>query len=148
MKRNRRSREGETYLIVLRRFSLIEFAGVVAYFVVLFLLSHLQYYHFRLRSVIYPLMWFSVAFVLYKVLFERSRERRGVLQLGGIIGFFVLLYYLIPLTGFCRYTDYGWFYVNEKDPTITIASRGYSCFMTVSIHFIFSCFFFFSCCVC
>jgi hypothetical protein len=111
MQRNSHYREGETYLIVPRRFKFIEFVWVVVYFVILFLFSHLQYYNFRLRSVIYPLMWLSAAFVLYKALFERSRERRGILQLGGIIGFFVLLYYLIPLTGFCRYTDYGSSYV-------------------------------------
>jgi hypothetical protein len=130
MKKTRRSSEGETYLIVLRRFSLIELVAVAAYFIMLVVFSHLQYYNFRARTIVYPLIWLSVAFVIYKTLFERSRERRGILQLGAIIGFFVLLYALIPLTGFCRYIDYGTSFVNEKDSTITIRSRGYSCFMT------------------
>jgi hypothetical protein len=130
MQSAKRSREGETYLIRLRRFTMTELVVVVLYFVLLFVLCHLQYYDFRARTIVYPILWLSAAFVIYKLLFEKSRERRGILQLGGIIGFFVLLYYGVRLTGFCSYVNYGTSYVNQKDSSVTITSRGYGCFMT------------------
>ncbi len=130
MNKTRRSGEGESYLIVPRKFNGRECLLVLAYFALLFLFSHLQYDNFRLQTVIYPLLWLSGAFVVYKALFERSRERRGIMRLGRIIGFFVLLYYCIPLTGFCAYMNYGTSYVNQKDSSVTITTRGYGCFMT------------------
>jgi hypothetical protein len=130
MKKNSRSIQGESYLIVIRRFSLKEFLLTVAYFAFLIFFLPLQYDNIKARTFLYPIIWMSAAFVVYETFFKRSQERLAILKVGRVIAFFLILYFFRGLIPFCAWINHGTLYVNKKDQSITITIKTFECMMT------------------
>jgi hypothetical protein len=130
MKIGTSSAQGNSYLIVRRKFKLKELLIALAYFLLLFSLLPLEYDNIRARTFVYPLIYVSAAYVLYKALFERSSEKYAIGLVGGIIAFFFIIYYFLRLIGFCAWSDFGILYVNRNDKSDKIIMRGYGCFLT------------------
>src|SRR5580692_5655328 len=69
MKKNSRSVQGESYLIVVRRFSYAEFLLTAAYFAILIFFLPLQYDNIKARTFLYPVIWWRGAGILFNSLF-------------------------------------------------------------------------------
>jgi hypothetical protein len=130
MRKNSRSVEGESYLIVVRMFSLKEFLLTAAYFAFLIFFLPLQYDNIKARTFLYPIIWWSAAFVVYETFFKRSQERPAILKVGGVLAFCLILNFLFGLLPFCGWMNYGTVYVSKKDQSTTITVKSYECLMT------------------
>lgn len=130
MKKDRQAARRRSYTIVVRRSNWKEIVAVVIYFSTLIFLLPLKYDNTRAKTFLYPLIWVSVGFALYKALFERSREKLAIQKIGAVGVFLIFLYYFIQFIGFCGWSDQGVIYTNKKDPSLEITARAYSCMLT------------------
>jgi hypothetical protein len=114
----------------MEKFTLKEIVGWLGFFVLLFLLFHLEYDNIKANTFLYPLFWISVEYILIKKFIHKSTLRTIVFSLGGVLYFFIALNFLVDLTGFCAWGHSNILYINKRDKSIKIDCRSYECFMT------------------
>ena len=113
-----------------RKFSRAEISVGLLYFFLLFFFLPLEYDDMKARTFLTPIIWISIAFVIYRIFPKPSRLRTLVFSIGGGIYFLCAVIYIPILFGFCTSSDHGALYVNRKDPSRRITMTGYGCFLT------------------
>jgi hypothetical protein len=114
----------------IRKFSLKEVLISVLFLSLLFFLLPLEYDNIKAKTFLYPIILTSVAFIIYRMFPAKSLMRTILFSMGGIMYVLFALSYLINLVGFCAWINHGTLYVNKRNPSVRIISRGYGCFLT------------------
>ena len=127
MKKNELIAGGNASPITVRKFSLKKVLAALISFLILFLFLPLEYDNIKAKTFIYPIMWISLGYIVFKAFPGKSYTKRILLMLLGIIGLF---YIFIHVIGFCGWIQYGTLYVNKRDKSIRIICRTYGCFGT------------------
>jgi hypothetical protein len=113
-----------------RRFSRTEIVVASLFFFLLFFLLPLKYDNIKAKTFLYPIIWISSAFVVYRTFPKPSELRTFIFTIGGGLCFLYALLNIPNLIGFCALRDHGTLYINRKDPSRRIIMTGYSCFLT------------------
>ena len=113
-----------------RRFSRTEIVVALLFFFLLFFFLPLKYDDIKAKTFLYPVIWVSIAFVMYRAFPKPSELRTFVFSIGGIAYFLCVLLYIPNVVGLCASRDHGTLYVNKKDPSRRITRTGYSCLLT------------------
>ena len=103
--------------------------AITAYLAALLLLMPLSYYDISAWLFLFPVFCLSVVLILYKA-FPKTREKASTVAISGIVMFALAIHYLIRITHFCAWRDFGTLYVNRNDPADTLVLKGFSCFLT------------------
>jgi|GEM_PF-2881700 hypothetical protein len=114
----------------IRKFSRTEIVVALLFLFLLFLFLPLEYDDVEAKTFLYPMIWISIAFIVYKTFPTPSELRTFVFSVGGVAYFLYALSYIPNLIGFCAFRDHGILYINRKDPSRRIKMTGYSCFLT------------------
>jgi hypothetical protein len=114
----------------IRKFSLKEVLVSILVLSLLFFLLPLEYDNIKAKTFLYPIIWTSFAFIMYKTFPVKSLMRTILFSIGAIIYVVFALSFIINLTGFCAWINHGTLYVNKRNPSVRIISRGYGCFLT------------------
>ena len=130
MKQDTPSTQSNPYLALFRKFNIKKLLLILAYFFLLFCLLPLEYDDIKVRTFVKPLIYASAAFLLYRAVTAKSRDKYAKWLLGGLLTFFFLIYLFFKLIGFCAWGDFGIQYVNRNDNSDRIIMRGYGCFLT------------------
>jgi hypothetical protein len=107
-----------------RKFSLKKVLAALISFLVLFIFLPLEYDNIKAKTFIYPIMWISLGYIVFKAFPGKSFTKRILLMLLGVIGLF---YTFTQVIGFCAWINHGTLYINKRDKSISITCRTYDC---------------------
>lgn len=127
MKKNEHITGGNASRISVRKFSVKKVLAVLISFLVLFILLPLEYDNTKAKTFIYPIMWISMGYIVFKAFPRKSHTKSILLMLLGVIGLFYTFTHVI---GFCTWTNHGTLYINKRDKSIRIICRTYDCLGT------------------
>jgi hypothetical protein len=127
MKKNEPIVSGNASPISVRKFSLNKVLAALIFSLVLFIFLPLEYDNIKAKTFIYPIMWISLGYIVFKAFPGKSYTQRILLMLLGIIGLFYTFTHVI---GFCGWIKHGTLYVNKRDKSIRIICRTYDCLGT------------------
>jgi hypothetical protein len=130
MNKNSQSGSENSKPATIRKFSLKELLTSILFLSLLFFLLPLEYDNIKAKTFLYPIIWTSFAFIIYKTFPVKSLMRTILFSMGAIIYLVFALSFIINLTGFCAWINHGTLYVNKRNPSARIISRGYGCFLT------------------
>ena len=110
-----------------RKFSVKEVIATLISFLLLFLFLPLEYDNIKAKTFIYPIIWISMGYIVFKAFPKKSLTKSSLLMSLGVIG---LLYIFTHVIGFCAWIKHGTLYINKRDKSIRIICRTYDCLGT------------------
>ncbi|OQP60610.1 hypothetical protein A3860_32875 [Niastella vici] len=113
--------------ISVRKFSVKEVLVALIFFLVLFIFLPLEYDNIKAKAIIYPVMWISMGYIVFKAFPGKSLTKSSLLIILGVI---CLSYTFSHVIGFCGWIKHGTLYKNKRDKSIRIICRTYECFGT------------------
>ena len=104
---------------------------LIAMLVILWLLVPLEIGSFKLKTLVYSILWLSLPVIIYRLFPANS----GIM--GNVVGVITVVYIFLTLVpgfiflfGFCAWVNQSTRYISKKDISIKIIQRGYACYGT------------------
>lgn len=114
----------------MKKFKLAKIITGIACAIILYVLTFFEYYDFKFKALIYPLLWISIPFIISLILPKTKSKLKTVFIIVGSIPYFFLTAFFCLRILLCGWTDGGTYYVNKKDKSISIVSRRFGCYGT------------------
>jgi hypothetical protein len=115
----------------MKRFTVRQFFIVLTFVAILICLLPLEYDNFKLKTVIYPFVWTSIAVIILKVLPRHNSLLKVIFVIFGAIVYLLLTGLFVFGSLICSWTDNGTFYISKSDKSVKLICRTYDCVGTV-----------------